>query len=272
MVPLVFFSLKQIFRRSLSFKVLTLLKIEGQLFGRMSFSLPEGWSDISSWLDFSGLLQSQAVFSLPQEICFPFVRLLAMKSITWLRCIFQVTLPHPLTALWKLINKYFVGRTLTLCKYPMIHQLLFYSRVYLYLKDWWIPILLWLLFIMITTFFDVWIVPCLARRSLCNLAVSFWHVPIILWSLPDFLVQQDILSLFCTFFDPKRSSGFLLVENGTCFEKECICSCAFSRMLLWQFLSAASLLIPSTCRGFTTSAPLPPSPRPASTQPILLLC
>lgn len=121
-------------------------------------------------------------------------------------------------------------------------------------------------------YLDVQMVPRVARRSPCGLAVSLWHVPIILWSLPCFLAQQDIPSLFCTVFAPKRSSGFLLVENGTCFENECICSCAFSRLLLWQFLSAASLLIPSTCRGFPTSARLPPSSCSASTGPMLFLC
>lgn len=62
------------------------------------------------------------------------------------------------------------------------------------------------------------------------------------------------------------------MENEQCFEKR-VCSCAFSRLLLWQFLSAASLFIPSTCRVFITSVSPPPSlPSSVPTSPILSLC
>ena len=100
-VPSVFFTLKQIlslFFFFLSFKSLTLLKIEGQLFCKMSISLD--WHvlmirfRIHIFLRTTPKLMLCSHCILLNNKCFQFVRLPAMKIlIVWLRCICLATLP-----------------------------------------------------------------------------------------------------------------------------------------------------------------------------------
>lgn len=95
-------------------------------------------------------------------------------SITGLRCIYQATL------LPVVINKYFVGRILTLCKYPILHQLSVYYWVYLYLNGLMRSYFIQEVMICYDHYFDVQIVQHMASRSPLSLTVSCGHVPIIL--------------------------------------------------------------------------------------------
>lgn len=71
------------------------------------------------------------------NICFWFIEFLAMKtSVTW-----GVSARQLFPSLPLVIIKYLVGRTLTLCKYPIPHQLAIYCGSVCSWKNSWIPVL-----------------------------------------------------------------------------------------------------------------------------------
>ena len=118
---------------------------------------------------------------------------------------------------------------------------------------------------MIIVYFDAQIVPRLARRShlvwLC-VFLTCPHHSVITSLLSG--TRSDILSLFCNFFAPKRSSGsfqrkmnsvsrnmFALVRFPDC------CCDSFSLLLLSSFLPHA-VFLPPACRPLPSSPALPP--------------
>lgn len=208
-VPSAFSTLRRILSLSLRFNSLTLWRLRACYLVDMSFSLDLPgiflWSD-SGYASFSGRLPKYCcVLIASGTICFRFAESLAMKtSIAWWRCIYQATL-LPLV-----INKYFVGRILTLCKYPILHQLSIYYWVYLYLNKVMNIYFIQEVMICCDHYFDVQIVQYMASRSpfsptlwLLDMSPSFFDHLLAFWHnktfkayfIPSLLLEGALGSL-----------------------------------------------------------------------------